>query len=99
MLTMLFPKMGVLTQMPCSQKYLTAAVAGAIVAATGSDTAFAQYSPMLTPEAHYALAGIAVDVTCREAMLMPTNWENIKELGRTSFFGFGGACVYKTFIW
>ena len=91
----MFPKVGMLTQMPCQQKWATAAVAGAVVCATGNDTYFLSYSPMLTPIVHYGLAGIAVDVLCRQSLLVPTSTENVKELSRNAMYGIAGACVYK----
>ena len=51
---------GMITQLPCQQKRLTSILAGGFIAAYGYDTMLP-----LPRAAHYAAAGLLVDVTCR----------------------------------
>lgn len=51
---------GMITQLPCQQKRITSAIAGAAVAMYGYDQMFP-----LPRMAHYAVAGALVDFTCR----------------------------------
>ena len=76
--------LGAITQLPCQQKRMGSAAAGAAVSFMGYDTLFP-----LPPMAHYAAAGMLVDVTCRGGDISP----NQNELLTSAAWGIGGAIV------
>ena len=81
--------LGAITQLPCQQKRVASAVAGAAVVWTGCDTLFP-----LPPVAHYAAAGMLVDITCRGGDISP----NQNELITSAVWGIGGAFVYARLL-
>ena len=74
--------LGMITQMPCSQKRMTSGLAGAAVAYFALDTMFP------APKwAHYALAGLAIDMTCRGADITKGGEEAVQ----SAAYGVAGA--------
>lgn len=79
---------------PMTKRALSA-TAGALLCATGYDRAFTSFAPnVLTPEVHYMLAGMAVDVGCRGADM----YMGAQEIAISAGAGFAGALLYKRFI-
>ena len=74
--------LGAITQLPCEQKRVGSAMAGAAVAFMGYDKLFP-----LPPIAHYALGGVLVDVACRGGDISP----NQNEILTSAAWGVGGA--------
>jgi hypothetical protein len=73
---------GMITQLPCQQKRLTSILAGGFIAAYGYDTMLP-----LPRAAHYAAAGLLVDVTCRG----PDILSGSQEVVMSAAYGVGGA--------
>lgn len=71
-------------------KRFTSALAGGLVAYSGLDTTFAGFG--FSPEVHYALAGIGVDIACRGsgALIDP-----MMETGLSALAGYAGASAAK----
>ena len=74
---------GSMMKLPCQQKRISSAAAGAIVAYTGLD----RMIPQLPPAAHHALAGVAIDVMCRSRDVLNPDMEYVY----SAAFGYAGA--------
>ena len=73
-----------ITQLPCKQKRTMSALAGFLVAYMGYDRAFEMFPEVV----HHALAGIAVDATCRGADVLDGSTETLTS---AALGGMGGA--------
>lgn len=71
-----------------NQKRTASAIAGAFAAYSGADAIFVGFGA--PRELHWALAGVAVDVTCRGANEVV---DPIMEVGLSALAGYGGAML------
>ena len=74
--------LGMITQLPCGQKRLASGLAGAAVAYMALDS----LAP-IPKWAHYALAGVIVDVACRGGDITRGTEESVQ----SAAYGVGGA--------
>ena len=76
---------GMIMQLPCQQKRIVSAMAGAVISMYGYDTLLP-----LPKLVHYGLAGAAVDLTCRG----PDAARGGQEMMYSAGYGIAGAMAY-----
>ena len=76
-----------------NSKRMTSALAGAVAAYTGADTIFVNFGA--PRELHWALAGVAVDFTCRGVGPVV---DPLMEVGMSAVAGYAGAMVAQRIL-